>query len=104
MREAAMSFEGIAVPAKELSEEEKRARLDALHRDASRQARREAMADTIVAMIFGGGRRLLAAGIAFVGVMYGLQMLDSPPEHMSAAGIPFALLVIAGWVWRGRNH
>lgn len=99
-----MSFEGIAVPAKELSEEEKRARLDELHRDVSRQARREVVADTVVAMIFGGGRRLLAAGIAFAGVMYGLQMLGSPPEHMSAAGIPFALLVTAGWVWRGWKH
>ena len=99
-----MSFDGIAAPAKELSGDEKKARLDELHRHVSRQARREAVADTVVATIFGGARRLLAAGIAFAGVMYGLQMLDSPPEHMSAAGIPFALFAAAGWVWRGWRH
>lgn len=99
-----MSFEGIVAPAKELSEDEKKARLDEFHRNVSRQARREAVVDGVAAMILGTGRRLLAAGIALAGVMIALDMLDSPPEHMSAAPIPLGLFVIAGWVWKGSGR
>jgi hypothetical protein len=46
-------------------------------------------------------RRLFAVGVAFVGVMVGLEMLNSPPAHPGTILVPLGILGIAGFLWKG---